>query len=183
MMKNLNLELLKLKKIIKKYEIDGTFAYNKSSINISDTEDEIGFFYHQYTPNNIMIETGTTPLEIINFEFLDAHQLKYSFPKDHLIFMDDIGGGKPIVAMIGKQNTPIYASYEGTELLKIADSLSDFIKSFTILIDILYGKFDIFEIYNDDDELSQKFKKALEKKIIPIIGQDNFDNLFDYFYG
>jgi len=77
----------------------------------------------------------------------------------------------------------VWASYDVGKPFKIADSLADFLLAFAKTIEIVHGKFDIFDIYNDDDELSPKFVKLLTKEVSPLLGEENFERFFDYFYG
>ncbi|MBD2806959.1 hypothetical protein ID855_20270 [Xenorhabdus sp. ZM] len=97
--------------------------------------------------------------------------------------MDDIGGGNPIIVSLDAQDTSVYAGYDVSRPFKITDSLADFLLALSKLIEIVYGEFAIFEICDENDELKPEFIKRLRKEIEPLVGSDNFEHFFDYFYG
>ncbi|HDC4316162.1 TPA: hypothetical protein O8L46_004856, partial [Enterobacter kobei] len=103
-------------------------------------------------------------------------------PENYLVIGDDLGGGKPIIAVIDEGNTSAYASYNVVEPFQIAGSLSGFIFSLAELIDVVYGQYDIFDIADDNDEVKDDFIDELRKRIMPLIGNENFDAFYDYFY-
>lgn len=104
-------------------------------------------------------------------------------PDNYLVIGDDLGGGKPIIAVVDEGNTSIYASYDVVEPFKIADNLSGFLLSLTELIDLVYGYYDIFDIADDNDEVKKDFMDELKVRVVPFIGDENFNAFYDYFYG
>ncbi|MCC8376498.1 hypothetical protein J8V17_21640 [Photorhabdus bodei] len=201
-MSELERALIELSNAHKKFNLQGKFEENNSVElkwpNSIEHSEEIDFFLNKFEPINIKIETGITPITFIEIGKIEQAQYGYRWIKDsesildnpkwsknHLVFMDDFGGGKPIIAITDIKGTPIYANYDVGEPFKIADSLADFFLSIAKLIEIVYGKFNIFYIGddNDDDELSSEFIDMITKEIKPIIGSNNFESFFDYFYG
>ncbi|MEQ1965320.1 hypothetical protein ABLB69_19705 [Xenorhabdus khoisanae] len=158
--------------------------------------DSILFLFKKFSPVDMVIETGFTPIKFCGFDEIEEAQHGYgwiknsdgiiknpNWPDNNLVFMDDIGGGKPIIAVLDNQDIPVYANYDAGKPFKISDSLADFFISLSKLIEIVYGEFDIFEICDEDDELKPEFVEMIAKEIEPLIGSDNFGNFFDYFYG
>ncbi|MNG20628.1 hypothetical protein D3C84_1049000 [compost metagenome] len=76
----------------------------------------------------------------------------------------------------------MFASYDVVQPFQIADSLADFIRALSRLIDIVYGEFNIFDL-SDDDGISDAFLKRLLEEVEPILGEDNTSRFVDYFYG
>jgi len=145
---------------------------------------ELHYFYKNYNPEGLKIETGFTPIKLHSVNELEKAQTGYSyFPDNYLVIGDDLGGGKPIVAVVDTDNTAVYANYDVGEPFKIANSFSDFIMSLTNLIDLVYGSYDIFDVADDSDELKEDFIEKLRVSISPVIGKENLDAFFDYFYG
>ncbi|ERT10542.1 hypothetical protein LGZ99_22550 [Photorhabdus temperata] len=201
-MSELERALIELSNVHEKFNLQGKFEGNNSVElkwpNSIEYSEEINFFFNKFEPINIKIETGITPITFFEVEKIEQAQYGYRWIKDsasisdnpkwsknHLVFMDDFGGGKPIIAITDIKGTPIYANYSVGEPFKIADSLADFFLSIAKLIEIVYGKFNIFDIgdNNDDDELSSEFIDIITNEIKPIIGSNNFESFFDYFYG
>ncbi|MFK3909398.1 hypothetical protein ACI2KD_15215 [Pseudomonas monteilii] len=156
---------------------------------------ELEAFYNQSEPHGVQIETGLTPLKLFDVTALEKAQTGYrwinttrglvsndEWPAQYLVIIDDIGGGKPIMAVTNIKNTPVLASYDCVEPFKIADSLTDFISALTKLIDIVYDEFYIFDISNDDG-ISNTFMARVNNEIAPILGDDNRRRFVDYFYG
>lgn len=155
---------------------------------------ELAYFYSRFNPVGVDFETGFAPVKLASFEALEKFQLGYrwrelepktepiaSWPGNHLVIMDDFGGGKPIIATLDGDRTQVFASYGG-EPFKVADSLGDFITALAELIALIYGTFEIFEVA-DDDGIKPEFFEAMQRKVAPVLGEDNFLAFTDYFYG
>jgi hypothetical protein len=199
-MSELEKALIELRRIHKKFQLDGSFEKN-GQVNATwpqtlERSVETDFFYDNYEPVDVEVETGLTPIRFFDLNILEDAQVGYKWdgnsnksqlnthwPASSVVFMDDIGGGKPVIAVTGIDGTPVFASYDVVLPFKIADSLADFFFAFAKLIEVVHGQFEIFEIYNDDDELSSKFVKLLTKEVSPLLGKENFERFFDYFYG
>lgn len=189
-----------LPRVHKKFDLEGRFQKN-SQTNAKWPQTlprsaEMEAFYDLCEPVDVEVETGLTPIRFFNLGELENGQVGYkwagesnktelngNWPAQHLVFMDDIGGGKPVIAVTDMPGTPVLASYDAATPFKIADSLADFLLAFAKTVEIVHGKFDIFDIYNDDDELSSKFVKLLNKEVSPLLGEENYARFFDYFYG
>ncbi|HDT2075928.1 MULTISPECIES: hypothetical protein [Enterobacter] len=174
--------------ICNKYSLSGSF----STVNDLDNafpsnlprSTEVEFLYKNYNPEKLKIETGFTPIKIHSVSELSKAQNGCEYLlKNYLVFGDDLGGGKPIIAAIDEGNTSVYASYDVIEPFKIAGSLSGFIFSLAELIDLVYGQYDIFDIADDNDEVKDDFIDELRKRIVPLIGNEGFNAFYDYFYG
>ncbi|MEP8703223.1 hypothetical protein [Enterobacter roggenkampii] len=174
--------------VCNKYSLSGSF----STVNDLDIafpsnlprSTEVDYLYKNYNPEKLKIETGFTPIKIHSVSELPKVQSGYEYlPNNYLVFGDDLGGGKPIIAVIDEGKTSVYASYDVIEPLKIAGSLSEFIFSLAELIDLVYGQYDIFDIADDNDEVKDDFIDELRKRIVPLIGNEGFNAFFDYFYG
>ena len=90
---------------------------------------------------------------------------------------------KPIIANCGLSNTPIYTAYDAVKPFEISSSFRDFIISTYELIEILYGKYDIFEIYDEDEVIRLDFERDFLNSMIKILGKENSERFFDYLYG
>lgn len=174
--------------ICNKYSLSGSF----STVNELDNafpsnlprSTEVEFLYKNYNPEKLKIETGFMPIKIHSVSELSKAQSGYEyFPKNYLVFGDDLGGGKPIIAVVDERNTSVYASYDVIEPFKIAGSLSGFIFSLAEIIDLVYGQYDIFDIADDNGEVKDDFIDELRKRIVPLIGNEGFNAFYDYFYG
>lgn len=174
--------------ICDKYSLSGSFSTvndldNAFPSNLPRSTD-VDYLYKNYNPEKLKIETGFTPIKIHSVSELTKVQSGYEYlPNNYLVFGDDLGGGKPIIAVIDEGKTSVYASYDVIEPLKIAGSLSGFIFSLAELIDLVYGQYDIFDIADDNDEVKDDFIYELRKRIVPLIGNEGFNAFFDYFYG
>ncbi|MGY5958278.1 SMI1/KNR4 family protein [Kosakonia sp. BK9b] len=145
---------------------------------------ELNYFYKNYNPENLIIETGFTPVKIYAASELVKGQTGYRYlPANALVIGDDIGGGKPLIAALDEENTPVYANYDVGEPFRIANCFTDFIVSLAELIDLVYGRYQIFDIADDNDEVKQIFKDELAARVSPVIGSENFNAFYDYFYG
>ncbi|VEB13884.1 Uncharacterised protein [Enterobacter hormaechei] len=174
--------------ICNKYSLSGSF----STVNDLDNafpsnlprSTELEFLYENYNPEKLKIETGFTPIKIHSVSELSNAQSGYEYlPDNYLVIGDDLGGGKPIIAVIDDGSSYVYASYDVIEPFKIAGSLSEFIFSLAELIDLIYGQYDIFDIADDNDEVKGDFIDELRKRIAPLIGNEGFNAFYDYFYG
>ncbi|HCM9617745.1 hypothetical protein [Enterobacter cloacae] len=174
--------------ICNKYSLSGSFS------NVNDLDNafppnlhrstEVEFLYENYNPEKLKIETGFTPIKLHSVSELLKAQNGYEYlPNNYLVIGDDLGGGKPIIAVVDEGNTPVYASYDVIEPFKIADSLCGFIFSLAELIDLVYGQYDIFDIADDNDEVKHGFINELRERIVPLIGNEGFNAFYDYFYG
>lgn len=174
--------------ICNKYSLSGSFSTVNGLDNAFPSNlprsTEVEFLYKNYNPEKLKIETGFTPIKIHSVSELSKAQNGYEYLlKNHLVIGDDLGGGKPIIAVVVEGDTPIYASYDVIEPFKIAGSLSGFIFSLAELIDLVYGQYDIFDIADDNDEVKSDFIDELRKRIAPLIGNEGFNAFYDYFYG
>ncbi|HHD7240626.1 TPA: hypothetical protein ACNOIA_002878 [Enterobacter cloacae] len=174
--------------ICNKYSLSGSFS------NVNDLDNafppnlprstEVEFLYENYNPEKLKIERGFTPIKLHSVSELLKAQNGYEYlPNNYLVIGDDLGGGKPIIAVVDEGNTPVYASYDVIEPFKIADSLCGFIFSLAELIDLVYGQYDIFDIADDNDEVKHGFINELRERIVPLIGNEGFNAFYDYFYG
>lgn len=156
---------------------------------------ELDIFYNEYEPTAVKIETGITPLKLFDIVSLKKGQLGYrwvntaegsvlddEWPTQNLVIMDDNGGGKPIIAVTDEEKTPVFASYDVMQPFKVAESLADFILALARLIDIVYGEFNIFDVF-DDDGVVDAFMVRLNDEVGLILGEDNKNRFVDYFYG
>lgn len=174
--------------ICNKYSLSGSFSTvsdldNTFPSNLPRSTD-VDFLYKNYNPENLKIETGFTPIKIHSVSELTKAQNGYEYlPDNYLVIGDDLGGGKPIIAVIDEGNSSVYASYDVIEPFQIASSLSGFIFSLAELIDLVYGYYDIFDIADDNDEVKDNFIDELRERIVPLIGNENFNAFYNYFYG
>ncbi|MCA2026272.1 hypothetical protein LDK53_09965 [Enterobacter sp. K16B] len=174
--------------ICNKHSLSGSFSTvsdldNTFPSNLPRSTD-VDFLYKNYNPENLKIETGFTPIKIHSVNELAKAQSGYEYlPDNYLVIGDDLGGGKPIIAVIDEGNSSVYASYDVIEPFQIASSLSGFIFSLAELIDLVYGHYDIFDIADDNDEVKDNFIDELRERIVPLIGNENFNAFYNYFYG
>lgn len=180
--------LIKLLAICNKYSVSGSFSTvsdlgNAFPSNLPRST-EIDFLYKNYNPERLKIETGYTPIKIHSVSELLKAQSGYEYlPDNYLVIGDDLGGGKPIIAVIDEGNTSVYAGYDAIEPFKIAGSLSGFIFSLAELIDLVYGQYEVFDIVDNNDEVKDGFVDELRERIVPLICNENFNAFYDYFYG
>jgi len=174
--------------ICNKYSVSGSF----STVNDLDNafpsnlprSTEVDFLYKNYNPEKLKIETGFTPIKLHSVsELLKAQSGYEHLPDNFLVIGDDLGGGKPIIAVIEEGSSSVYAGYDVIEPFQIASSLSGFIYSLAELIDLVYGQYDIFDIADDNDEVKDDFIDELRERIVPLIGNENFNAFYNYFYG
>ena len=174
--------------ICNKYSLSGSF----STVNDLDNafpsnlprSTEVEFLYKNYNPEKLKIETGFTPIKLHSVsELLKANSGYEYLPDNYLVIGDDLGGGKPIIAVIDDGSASVSAGYDVIEPFQITSSLSGFIYSLAEPIDLGYGKYDIFDIADDNDEVKGDFIDELRKRIAPLIGNEGFNAFYDYFYG
>ncbi len=171
-----------------KHSIPGNFKVTNGVdhvfIHKIKKKNEISFFYKNYNPEGLKIETGFTPIKIHSITDIEKAQTGYNYlPNNYLVFGDDVGGGKPIIAVFNDKNTSVYASYDVGQPFEIGNSFCDFILSLTQLVELVYGKYNIFDIADDNDVIKEEFIEDLKNSIIPVIGKDKFLKFYDYFYG
>lgn len=174
--------------VCEKYSIPGDFKVTNGVTDIIfenlENSNEIGLFYKNYNPEGLKIETGFTPIKIHSITDIEKSKTGYShFPDNYLVFGDDIGGGKPIIAVFNDKSTSVYANYDVGQPFEIAGSFCDFILSLTNLIELVYGKYNIFDIADDEDTVKIEFIEDLSNSITPVIGKEKFLRFYDYFYG
>ena len=180
--------LKKFVAICNKYSLSGSFNIVNDIDNVFPSNlprsAELDYLYGKNNPEMLKIETGFTPIKFYSVSELAKVQSGYEYlPDNYLVIGDDLGGGKPIIAVVDEGNTSIYASYDVVEPFKIADNLSGFLLSLTELIDLVYGYYDIFDIADDNDEVKKDFMDELKGRVVPFIGDENFNAFYDYFYG
>lgn len=176
--------------VCEKYSI--SFKSGKAANNIFSDQikvelsksQELELYFDKFNPSGEKIETGFTPIKLFSAEQLDNAQIGYEgLPENHIVFADDNGGGKPIMAIIDEAGTPVYANYDTGSPFKISNDLSVFISAITELVEIVYGDYSIFDIADDEDVIKDSFVSEMNARIKPILGDENFDRFFDYFYG
>lgn len=190
--------LEKLVEVHGKYNLRGSF--NKGSV-LAWPEDlpispELEFFYTNFTPLDVKVDAGFFPIKLISMQDIQKSQIGYKWigkpndlkvnnvwPDEYVVIADDFGGGKPIIAVTNEAGTPVFANYSSGNPFKIANSLSDFFKSLTSVVAIVYGQFNIFEITDDDDVLLPEFVTTIKDHVTPILGEKNFQGFYDYLYG
>ncbi len=180
--------LKKFVAICNNYSLSGSFNIVNDIDNVFPSNlprsAELDYLYGKNNPEKLKIETGFTPIKFYSVSELAKAQSGYEYlPDNYLVIGDDLGGGKPIIAVVDEGNTSIYASYDVVEPFKIADNLSGFLLSLTELIDLVYGYYDIFDIADDNDEVKKDFMDELKVRVVPFIGDENFNAFYDYFYG
>lgn len=198
-MSDIEIALKELSAVHAKYNLSGQFfASNDVSVRWPAElphSTELDVFYNGYEPDGVKIETGLTPLKLFDMVALRQAQIGYrwinttdgallsdEWPAQDLVIMDDMGGGKPVIAVTNVEKTPVFASYDVVEPFQIAESLADFILALSRLIDVVYGEFNIFDV-SDDDGVSDAFMARLNSEIGPILGEDNRSRFVGYFYG
>jgi hypothetical protein len=105
-----------------------------------------------------------------------------TWPEDYVVFADDTGGGKPIIALTHMDGTPVYATYDAGNPFQMADSLADFFLAISKLIEIVYGYFNIFEI-GDDDGLDPNFIDRITNEIEPSLERKTSKDFLIIFMG
>jgi hypothetical protein len=156
---------------------------------------ELDFYFHGFEPKNVKIDTGMAPIKLIDVANIENTQIGYrwrqtkdglatipQWPMSYVVIADDFGGGKPIIAVTDSAKTSVFANYDTGAPFQVADSLAQFFVSISILINVVYGEFEIFEI-GDDDGVSAAFVDTLQGRLQPVLGQKNYEKFFDYFYG
>lgn len=194
------IDAIKALKIVHgKFGLPGTFTAGGRAVNYwpvgIPASAELTEFYNECEPENVKFETGLTPLKLVGLDQLKGAQVGYrwsntpsgqvlhpGWPQEYVVVMDDSGGGKPIVAVTDKAGTPVYASYDTLSPFKVAESIADFLLALAKLTEIVYGEYNVFDVF-DDDGVVDGFMERLEEDILPVVGLDNFNRFVDYFYG
>lgn len=184
-----------LKRLFEKYGIRGQFVKQVNRpLNDLPTNRELDFYFENFNPVNVKIDTGASPFKLIDWSGLSKAQLGYRWnanngrPIDRwnlndIVIGDDMGGGKPIIVRTNIEPSPVFASYEGVPPFEVADSLVNFLKALGLLIDLVYGDYNIFEINNDDESVKDEFTIEIKRRLIPVLGAENSERIYDYFYG
>lgn len=182
-----------------KYKLSGQFVKNSHVTGLwpssLPSHPLLGELYSLFEPVDVKVETGVTPVRFAQVSSIERFQVGYrwyqsptglsaieDWPAQFLVIMDDSGGGKPIIVAAATELLEVYAAYDSVTPFKIADSLADFINALVELIALVYGEFQVFEV-QDDNGIREDFTHALARRVIPILGADNFDGFIDYFYG
>ncbi|KZP59858.1 hypothetical protein A3N40_11460, partial [Enterobacter cloacae subsp. dissolvens] len=138
-MRGIKEALKQLAAICKKYSLSGSFNTlndldNAFPSNLPRSSD-IDYLYKNYNPEKLKIETGFTPIKLHSVSELLKAQSGYEYlPDNYLVIGDDLGGGKPIIAVIDEGSSSVYTGYDVVEPFQIASSLSEFIFSLAELI-------------------------------------------------
>ncbi|MGS7193960.1 hypothetical protein ACQ7NX_24460, partial [Enterobacter cloacae subsp. dissolvens] len=104
-MRGIKEALKQLAAICKKYSLSGSFNTlndldNAFPSNLPRSSD-IDYLYKNYNPEKLKIETGFTPIKLHSVSELLKAQNGYEYlPDNYLVIGDDLGGGKPIIAVI-----------------------------------------------------------------------------------
>ncbi|CAI3922299.1 unnamed protein product [Commensalibacter communis] len=177
--------------ILKQHDDLNFIRVDKTNIDPSylHNNDILIELYNQFDLSNLIVETGVSSLSFIDYSNLKQRNNTYSFSslqeKDYIIFIEKVGGGEPILLNFRENVSPaIYATYDVFEPFKIADNLSQFINALTVIVDIVYNEYAIYEIYTNDDcdELKPDLLPKVKMKLFPILGE-NAGNFMKYFYG
>lgn len=184
-----------LKRLFEKYGIRGQFVNQVNPfLKELPTNHELDFYFENFNPVNVKIDTGASPFKLIDGSDLYKAQLGYRWNansgrsidrwnSNDIVIGDDMGGGRPIIVRTNIKLNPVFASYEGVTPFEVADSLVNFFKALGLLIDLVYGDYNIFEINNDDESIKEEFTIEIKKRLIPVLGAENSGRLYDYFYG
>ncbi|WP_271827888.1 hypothetical protein [Commensalibacter communis] len=177
--------------ILKQHDDLNFIRVDKTNIDPSylHNNDILIELYNQFDLSNLIVETGMSSLSFIDYSNLKQRNNTYSFSslqeKDYIILIEKVGGGEPILLNFRENVSPvIYATYDVFEPFKIADNLSQFINALTVIVDIVYNEYAIYEIYTNDDcdELKPDILPKVKMKLFPILGE-NAGNFMKYFYG
>ncbi|WP_370470334.1 SMI1/KNR4 family protein [Snodgrassella alvi] len=180
-----------LLEILKKYDNGQYLAKSKKKVDSSYLHNNhcLIEFYSRFELKNLVIETGISSLSFIDYFNLQERNTNYSFSNlkkhDYLIFLEQTGGGEPILFNFQEDNNnpSIYAAYDVLEPFKIADNFLQFIEALTVIVDTVYNEYNIYETYTNDDcdEIKPEFLPKIKMKLSPILGE-NIDSFMKYFY-
>ncbi|WP_339427697.1 MULTISPECIES: hypothetical protein [unclassified Pseudomonas] len=112
-----------LRRVHKKFDLEGSFEKNgQANAKWPQTlprSAEMDSFYDLCEPVDVEVETGLTPICFFNLDALEDGQVGYKWAGEsnktelngnwlaqHLVFMDDIGGGKPVIAVTDMPGAP-----------------------------------------------------------------------------
>ncbi|MCG8296309.1 hypothetical protein [Pseudomonas entomophila] len=198
-MRDLEIALQVLKSAHAKYHLPGVFRSGRGAetdwpASIPAAR-ELVLFYNECEPLGVKLETGLTPLKLMALDDLEKAQVGYrwsnaagglvtfaAWPEQHVVIMDDIGGGKPLIAVTGEPGLPVYANYGAGPPFEVAAKFADLLIALARLIDIVHGEFCVFDVF-DDDGVVEAFRSRTQAEIEPVLGAENFGRFFDYFYG
>ncbi|QLI81283.1 hypothetical protein HZU75_06960 [Chitinibacter fontanus] len=182
-----------LREKVEKYKIKSVSG-RKGEKGVEVNKDQVKEYIALVGDQSLKIETGFFPIKIAGSLYIDAAQIGYRYiysnnslvvndrwPETDLVIVDGEGGGRPIFFKVGSGE--IYAMPEPALGYKMAENLPKFIFALAELIEIVYGEFGVFNVSNEDDEIDPLFIAALHKKVLPLLGTENFENFVDYFYG
>ncbi|WDF49546.1 hypothetical protein PQ460_16220 [Paenibacillus sp. KACC 21273] len=157
---------------------------------------ELDYYLSHYEPSDVLVETGFAPIIFWSIDQLQQALIGYrwvgmsepftesdTWRADFVIIADDLGKGNPIIVATSEEGTPVYAGYDAGEPFLIAPTLADFFVAMSLLVEVVYGSFEIFEITDDDSVVLPAFEEQLKTAIEPILGAELFANFYDYFYG
>lgn len=184
------------------FNLDGHFARVDAQIlkqkwlDDIPSSPELEYYFSQYEPVGVIVETGFAPIQFWQIHELQEALVGYrwvgmtdaltesdTWRSDFVIIADDMGKGNPIIAVTSEPGTPVYAGYDAGEPFMIANTLADFFVAIRLLIEIVYGQFEIFEITDDDSVVLPEFEKQLKHAIEPLLGAELYERFYDYFYG
>lgn len=180
-----------------RYALRGSFGPTRQTWPaVLPSSTELLALYAQHAPQGVKIDTGIAPIRFLNLDALEESQVGYRWEDDasgrraspkwnpaFIVFADDLGGGKPIIADTASPGTPIWANYDTGTPFQISGSLGDFLAALAVQIDVVYGSFAVFEVLDDNDEVKIEFLQHMRKEVLPILGNAFFDAYMDYFYG
>lgn len=201
-MRALEQALAQLAETHRQYNVSGQFTSAPSDTfqqqwpDAIPSSSELDYYLCHYEPSDVVVETGFAPIMLWSIDQLRQALIGYrwvgmsepfaesdTWRADFVIIADDIGKGNPIIVATSEKGTPVYAGYDAGEPFLIASTLADFVVALALLIEIVYGSFEIFEITDDDSIVLPEFEKQLKTAIEPILGAELFANFYDYFYG
>jgi hypothetical protein len=188
-----------LKRIHQKHNLPGHFGRRETLDAVWPAglprAQEVDALYLHHTPSGIKLQTGLAPMRLHGLDTLQKGQIGYrwtstapglslsaAWPAAHLVIMDEVGGGNPIIAVTDMPGTPILARIDAGTAFQIAASMAHFFLAMAALIDIVYGEFDVFDV-GDDDGVNEVFLARLTEQIEPVLGKENCVRFVDYFYG
>lgn len=196
-MNDIDENIIALTSTCEKHNITVEFTHTEIAYpNDLPSNKDLEFFYKKNNPIRCTLDMGGSLLKLFRLEELLQKQKGYrwlansegkevipSWNVNHIVIADDIGGGKPIIAEIEKDTMSIYASYDGLEPFFIAKSLGSFISALGLILDMINTKYEVYEIYDENEEILENFKIDFFKSLKSVLDNEGSENLFDYFYG
>ncbi|WFR65099.1 hypothetical protein P9222_14450 [Paenibacillus amylolyticus] len=107
----------------------------------------------------------------------EPYEESSTWPKNHVVianFNDD-----PIIVDVEESNSPVYVAFTGGEPNRVADSLADFFKALTILIEAARtyaGELKDEETYETKPEVLEQ----VEPLVQDLLGEEYTAHLFEY---